>query len=65
MSASAPACDRPCWVQSVLILVCLAVMFLWALREPVTPDKDDCAARGRPADCWRDGYDESGRLVPR
>ncbi len=52
---SAPrACERQCWVQTVLILVCLAVMAWWAVGEPLLPDENDCRARNKAADCWLD-----------
>ena len=32
-------------------LVVLALLLL--IGEPLTPDADDCAARGQAEDCWR------------
>lgn len=60
----APPCGRPCWIQTVIILAGLGALVFWALREPITPDADDCAARGQAADCWKAVYDDAGRLVP-
>ncbi len=55
--ACAPVtCKRPCWVMAVLVLICLAVMAWWAMGDPLLPDEDECRARGRAADCWRDEY---------
>ena len=51
---SAPQCPRPCWVQTVIIIAGLLILAIYALRAPLIPDPDDCAARGRAADCWRD-----------
>lgn len=47
-------CSRPCWVQTVIMLVGLAVLAWWAFQDPLLPDEDDCRARGQAADCWRE-----------
>jgi len=44
--------ERVVWVVAVFVLLaCLA----WAaVLETLLPDADDCRARGRAEDCWRD-----------
>jgi len=34
--------------------VLFILLFLQAMREKITPDEDDCRARGRASDCWKD-----------
>ena len=37
------------------ILLCAVLLLGWvAIKEPITPSEDDCAARGKAADCWRE-----------
>ncbi len=50
----AAGCGRWCWVQTVIILVGLAVMAVWTLKEPLTPSSEDCTAQGRDEECWRE-----------
>lgn len=45
-------CDRHCWVQTVIVLFGLLALAWWTFQEPITPDADDCRARGQAADCW-------------
>ena len=33
--------------------VLFVLMFLQVMNERITPDEDDCRARGAAADCWR------------
>lgn len=40
--------------SSILILIGLAFTAWMALQDPLLPDEDDCAARGRAADCWKE-----------
>lgn len=41
-------------IAAVLITMAfLAGLAYLSYTEPLTPDADDCAARGKPADCWR------------
>ncbi len=44
--------ERIVWTIAVIgLLACLA----WAaILEPLLPDSDDCHARGRRGDCWKD-----------
>ncbi len=59
---SAPrACERPCWIQTVIILIGLAVLMWWAFQEKLTPDDIDCRGRGIER-CW--DYDSKGRPLP-
>lgn len=37
-----------------LALVCLVVLGLLGMAEPILADHEDCAARGKPASCWQD-----------
>ncbi len=59
LAISTPADPGPPWAELLL-----AAALLWAgrlaLREPVLPDAADCAARGRPADCWRQALGARG-----
>lgn len=44
--------ERVIWVMTVLAL--LALLAWTAVMEPLLPDEDDCRARGKAADCWKD-----------
>ncbi len=32
----------------------LALMLLTAVHEPLLPDAEDCKARGKESDCWKE-----------
>lgn len=42
----------PGWLTSLAAAAILFLALLWGSKEPVSPTEDDCAARGKPADCW-------------
>jgi len=62
MSAPTPP-TRSSLVLSIIVLAGLAAALFWATREPLLPDPDDCSARGKPFDCWKQAYDEDGRVA--
>jgi hypothetical protein len=43
-------------LRFALALLILAVLLIFTLKEPVTPDADDCAARGKGPNCWTEVY---------
>lgn len=47
-------CDRPCWIQTVLILLALTVLLVWAIIGPVKPDVI------APVEV----YNEAGQIIP-
>lgn len=43
----------PGWLTTLMAIVIIFSALFWGAQDPVLPDEDDCAARGKPADCWK------------